>query len=258
MMQNRWLSFGCIAVLAVLAITVRIGAKTQAISAVPTFEVASVKPNPNVKAVSSKVANPGGLVYLFVTLSDCIQAAYGVNDEQISGPDWIRSEHYDIQGKAEGNPNSDQLMAMLQTLLSERFQLKMHREQKELPVYALTVAKGESRLVRHTGDDAMKVQFVGGRILLQSASTAEFVKFLKSFPLDRPIRDNTGLTGKFDFSLILGSPEMDAGTLKRTLARGDAGIISDALAPLGLKLEPQKALTDAVIVDHVERPENQN
>ena len=102
-----------------------------------TFEVAAIKPNPTLKATPSKVVNPGGLIYTFVTLSDCIEAAYGIKSHQLSGPEWLRSEHYDITAKATGNPTNGQLMIMLQSLLAERFKLAFHHDrQKEVPVYS--------------------------------------------------------------------------------------------------------------------------
>src|SRR5208337_3976872 len=79
-------------------------------------------------------------------LRDCLQAAYGLQDYQISGPDWLRSERYDIAAKAAGATTGDQAKLMLQTLLAQRFQLTLHRETKDLPVYALVPAKGGHKL----------------------------------------------------------------------------------------------------------------
>jgi uncharacterized protein (TIGR03435 family) len=202
--------------------------------------------------------NPGGLIFKLVSLSDCIQAAYGVKSHQISGPDWIRTERFDISARAEGNPSNDQLMLMLQSLLADRFKLRLHPEKKELPVYLLTVAKNGHKLHSSESPDPMKTQFAAGAIGFQNASVADLTRFLAAFPFDRPILDGTGLSGKFDFALTLGSPDMNPGDMKRTMVEGGVTIFMDALAPLGLKLEPQKTLADVLVVDHAERISAQN
>jgi uncharacterized protein (TIGR03435 family) len=230
-------------------------------SALPSFEVASIKPNPLIKERGSKVINPGGLIYTLVSLSDCIEAAYGVKSHQISGPEWIRSERYDINARAETTSNSEQLMLMLQSLLSDRFKLKLHNERKELPVYVLTLGKGGHRLRPSEGSEAMKIQFAGAGMAFQNASMTDLVQFMSAFRLDRPIVENTGLAGTYNFTLTIASPGGDpsqaAGDIKRSMAQGGSAIFMDAVAPLGLKLDPQKALTDVLVVDHAERPSNQ-
>jgi bla regulator protein blaR1 len=113
----------------------------------PRFEVASIKPSsqegPDVKRPGLDVRMlPGGrLVAKEVLLRYFIQNAYGVEPFQISGgPAWIDSAYYDINAKAEGNPNNSQLRLMMRALLEERFKLRLHHETKELPVYELTAA----------------------------------------------------------------------------------------------------------------------
>jgi uncharacterized protein (TIGR03435 family) len=242
-----------------LALSIEIGAHAQS-KGTPslTFDVASVKLNPNLKASASKILNAGGLIYTFVTLSDCIQTAYNVKSYQVSGPEWIRSEHYDINARAEGSPSKDQVLNMFQSLLAERFRLKVHREQKEVPVYALSVNKAGHRLKPRAGEEPMTLQFADGGMTFQSASIAEFIQFLASFSFDRSLVDNTGLTGKFDFSLKIVGPDANVGDVKRALSQNGSSVIMDAVAPLGLKLEPQKQLADVVVLDQVERPVPQN
>ena len=103
----------------------------------------------------------------------------------------------------------------------------------------------------------MKIQFAGGGMAFENASISDLVQFLAAFRLERPVVDNTGLTGTFDFTLTVGSPDGDAGEMKRALAQAGTSIFMDALIPLGLKLEPQKALTEVLIVDHAERASTQ-
>jgi uncharacterized protein (TIGR03435 family) len=117
----------------------------QTAAAPPAFEVASIKPTaPSTDGrVMRRVGGDPGLVdYTNVTLKIVLARAYGVKDYQISGPDWLDTEGFDIKAKVPDGVPKEQIPAMLQTLLAERFGLTLHKETKTLPVYALTVAKG--------------------------------------------------------------------------------------------------------------------
>ena len=124
----------------------------------PAFEVASVKPNPNAKAGGEGSARetidsaPGSLTMRNVSLRSCVRWAYGLRDYQLTAPASTAAERYDIVAKATGPAPVNQLRLMLQTLLAERFQLALHRESRELPVFALTVAKNGPRLRAPTAD----------------------------------------------------------------------------------------------------------
>src|SRR5690349_3137039 len=115
----------------------------------PAFEVASVKvhirtPGP-LRAYSH--VQPAGIDFNNVALKGCIRSAYGMEAYRIlGGPDWTASERYDIVAKAAAAAPKDQLMLMLQTLLEDRFKLKVHRETRELPVYGLVVARNGPKL----------------------------------------------------------------------------------------------------------------
>ena len=118
----------------------------------PAFDAASVKPNTSHpvngegRPRTAVNASPGSLNLQNMTLSQCIQWAYNVPGFQVTGPSWIESERYDIVAKAAGPAPNDQLRLMLQTLLKERFKLTFHRDRKDLPGYALLVAKGGPKL----------------------------------------------------------------------------------------------------------------
>ena len=95
--------------------------------------------------------------FTFFSLKDLIQIAYKVKGYQISGPDWASSERFDISATIPAGVKRDQLPEMLQALLAERFQLKLHRTEKEFSVYGLVVAKGGSKMKEaapETGDEA--------------------------------------------------------------------------------------------------------
>src|ERR1035441_369909 len=118
----------------------------------PTFEVASVKPNPNCRPSPNVGPLPGRLEFACITLRELIKAAYGgftgekLNArflDAVGGPAWLDTEWYQIAAKAEGKPSAAQMMGpMLQVLLEDRFQLKVHIESRQSPVFALTLAKG--------------------------------------------------------------------------------------------------------------------
>lgn len=120
-----------------------------AIAAPAAFEVASIKPHqptPGPMRVARSAEN-GRLSYVNVTLKVCIRAAYGLRPYQVSGgPSWIGSDTYDIAAIAEGRATKEQMMPMLQALLADRFKLATHRETKDLPIYALVVAKNGPRI----------------------------------------------------------------------------------------------------------------
>ena len=112
----------------------------------PAFEVASVKPNRSGGGSTHSDSDNGRITCVNMSLKRYIARAYGVREDQISAPDWLATERFDLVAKASSSVNSDTLMQMLQTLLAERFKLVVRRESKELPVYALVVAKNGPKL----------------------------------------------------------------------------------------------------------------
>src|SRR5260370_530147 len=180
------------------------------------FEVATIKPvGPEVPAgrwIRMQSANRfmaknhGGETLL--------AAAYNLNPPMISaGPPWVESERYDILGKTAGDvrPNLEEQMSMLRKLLAERFKLSFHREQKEFSIYALTIAKGGSRLKESTvSPDASPegpppLVFVispqSVRLPARNATMAELASVFQRSAPDRPVVDKTGLSGTSDFDL---------------------------------------------------------
>lgn len=190
------------------------------------------------------------------TISRLIAFAWGVNQNQIvDAPNWIRDEHYDMDGEtnAQTDPTVPEQQQLIQKLLAERFGLRFHREKRELAVYALVVAKGGPKLTPAALPNAQPGQHNEGHGAqttrsFTSAAMSDFVLTMQFF-LDRPLVDQTGLTGRYDFSL--------------TYTYADASN-SDPDAPpplftalqeqLGLKFQPVKAATDVLVVDHVEYP----
>jgi uncharacterized protein (TIGR03435 family) len=174
-----------------------------------SFEAASIKLHPEPIAFSSDSAAHGSRVTATaITLIDLITNAYGVRYDQISGgPSWVKSEHYDVVAKAEGESTitKDQLRQMLQTLLADRFQLKIHREAKETPVYQLVVGKGGPKL-KEAAPDA-KGGYVSrgsdtGQMRMEATKgTMEQLARQLSVTAGRPVIDKTGLTGYYAYTL---------------------------------------------------------
>src|SRR5690348_16019398 len=111
----------------------------------PSFEAASIKPHPPpITSEYDPLVRGSQVVCLACTLHDMITSAYRVRDDQVAGcPSWLTAEHYDLEGKAAGDAplTRDRGMLMLQSLLDERFQLAIHRETREMPVFELVVAR---------------------------------------------------------------------------------------------------------------------
>ncbi len=222
-----------------------------------SFEVASIKLHPGPIAFSSDSQVHGSRVTATaLTLIDLITNAYGVRYDQISGgPSWVKSERYDVAAKAEGEGTitKDQLRQMLQTLLADRFQRKIHREARETPVYRLVVGKGGPKLKEAapdaTGGYVSRGSNTGQMRMEASKGTMEQLARQLSVTAGRPVIDETGLTGFYKYTLDWLSanqpPDPDSDV---------ASIFTALQEQLGLKLEPAKAAVETLVVDRAERP----
>jgi len=150
---------------------------------------------------------------------------------------------------------------MFQTLIADRFKLAMHREQKELPVYALLVGKNGSRLHKSDGDGDFSMGPTSGGIGFEKISMADFAaRFLSRLPpIGRPVLDKTGLEGRYDFTLALAAaPGTGADSIKKSALEEGFSLFAYALDQLGLRLEAQKTLMEMLVVDHVEKTPTEN
>jgi bla regulator protein blaR1 len=247
------------------------GINGQTTPAPTAFTVASVKPNKSSDDRFMMRPLPGGgLTATGVTLRMLIMNAFGVAGYQISGaPSWIGTERWDIEAKTDGVQGflpRDQFAAVLRRLIEERFQMKTRRETKEMPVYAMMVAKNGSKLKPHPVDSTEVKpfgRFGHGSATFTNSSLAGFAVQL-SMNLGRPIVDQTDLKGRYDFTLEWtpapgeGDPEafgLAPQAQIAPLADSNGPSIFTALEEqLGLKLESQKGPVEIVVIDHVERP----
>jgi uncharacterized protein (TIGR03435 family) len=228
----------------------------------PQFDVASIKPNsPGGVSTGDFRFLPGGrLSAEKVVLRFFIQNAYGLKPFQLSGgPDWIASQGYDIEAKAEGNPSNAQMQKMMQTLLEDRFKLKYHRETKDLPVYTLAAAKGGLKLPdAKEGSDRATIRIsrmTGVQLTGEKITVAELARVLSNL-LSRTVIDKTGFTGTFAAHLSFALDDTLAG-LPHFPDAPDPAIPSVFVAieeQLGLKLESTKGPVEILVIDHIERP----
>jgi uncharacterized protein (TIGR03435 family) len=238
----------------------------QSAATQPVFDVASVKPNtvginegPG-RGREETEHSPLSLTMRNVRLSSCMKWAYDVNDYQISGPDWINLERYDIAAKTSAPATEEQLKLMLRALLAERFKLTFHRQQKELQTFALTVGKNGPKLQESTGEGESLTKGNQMSVGLARTTMAQFAEMLSS-PLHTPVTDQTGLKGRYDFHLDL-VPFIPDECRDAPCGLGVIdmpNIIARAVQEqLGLALEPRKGPVDVLIVDHAEKVPTEN
>jgi uncharacterized protein (TIGR03435 family) len=247
-----------------LVSTSQVYAQTPATSL--EFEVASIKLNDPSETVGGRLELlPGGR---FATTNFPLRAvilrAYDVKDYQLLGaPDWLVKDRFSIQAKApQGSVSDAQTWLMVRRLLEDRFQLKTHRDTKELPVYALVVGKGGPKI--QAAKDSLVPSGLGvgrGSITARSATIAN-VAIALSRLLGRPVVDETQLSGTYDFKLhydqsSVGLPFSVQRQESDATAQPEAtepSIFTAVQEQLGLKLESTKGPVEVLVVDHVEKP----
>jgi len=233
------------------------GAFGQSADPAPAFDVASVK----VSAASREgmghgrmdaiTPSPGGVTMMNVRLKSVVQWAYHLQAIQVAGPGWLDNDRYDILAKASGPVSTDQLRAMTQTLLAQRFKLAFHRETKEMPAYVVTVAKGGHKMKpsEDEGEMAVKPGANGMTALFTHVTVAQLGEMVGS-PLQAVVVDQTGLKGAWDFTL-------DATSIGMTQPTGideAINLIIQALnEQVGIKVDQKKLPAEVLIVDHAER-----
>jgi len=239
----------------------------------PTFDVISVKVNNSGSNGVTMGSSPDGLHATNIPAQLIFKQAFAfaLNDSLIFGaPAWAQTTRFDIDAKVGASDvdafralTNDQRRLMVVQILTDRFQFAYHTETRQLPEYALTVAKGGSKLQpSQPGNDAnghpkrSTMNVHDGLITGQGVPLEPLIHFL-SDRVGRPVEDKTGLTGLYDFTLQLG----DAGHDDQ---RGpDATAPADTSAPsiftalqeqLGLKLDAEKGPVQVVVIDHIEMP----
>lgn len=182
-----------------------------------------------------------------------IQEAWNLKQYQISLPQGANDIVFNVVAKAEGNAERSraEFRPLLQTMLVERFHLKFHREQRETPVYALVIGKGGPKFHESDPDAAPKFfHGVNGRNQYMDFRQATMQMVADEIAVDRPVIDKTGLTGKYDIRLE-ATPEF---RINNNPQPDDLRVFGAIQQQLGLRLEPEKAMMEILVADHVENP----
>ncbi len=244
---------------------------------VPKFDVASIKPSPPDEGNTMMMFIQDGISIHGVPIKMLLRESFGIEDDRILGePGWTKSARFDIEAKvsAEDAPKlkalkMDQRRSMLLPLLEDRFGLKYHHETRELPMYALVIAKNGLKMKESAPDDpkdkprGRMLQYMGPGHIESTGTTVEMLSHILSRELGRSIEDKTGLKGRYDYVLRWTPADAPPPT-----AGGDSGAPKsdgeeEATGPslftameeqLGLKLESTKGQVDVVVIDHLDMP----
>ena len=246
----------------------------------PQFEVASIKRTPEDTSPGADFGvRPGGILRARNNdVANFIGNAYGVPGYLlVGGPDWVRADRYDLEAKASGERSRPEMMLMLQALLADRFQLRTHRDTREMPAYVMTLARGGARLQppkpcmevdpaappspRAPGETPLRSC---GNNLMNSRSRPPYMTWtanhvdsrsiagaLANF-FRRPVVDRTGLTGFFDIQIDL--PPLQPVTTDAGAAASDASVFTVLQEQLGLRVEEGRGPVDVLVIDRIERP----
>jgi uncharacterized protein (TIGR03435 family) len=261
---------------AIMTMTPRVPAQAPGGANSPAYDVVSVKENNSGTLSQSFHPSIDGLAMTNVTLKQIILLAFTPQSPNfiVGLPKWADTARFDINAKIDPdkvatlrqmprNEVNEQRKLMIQAILTSRFNLKVHHEEREFPAYALTVAKDGLKLREADANQpkspssdyhpGMATVYPDGRLKGQAISMDQFVRLI-SGSLDRQAVDKTGLTGKYDITLqwLPDNPPPDHSGQDGQAAK--ASIYTALQEQLGLRLEPTKASFDTVVVDHIDMP----
>jgi uncharacterized protein (TIGR03435 family) len=266
----------------------------------PAFEVASIRPSddqPVQANIGVKIS--GSQVRLsYLSLRDYISQAYRMRSGQIVAPEWLSQTRFDIAAKLPDGSSAAQVFEMLQTLLAERFELKIHRAMQEFPVYALTATKDGPKVsaivdtsdtpaaapgtvnVAASGSAAGIFMDLGGgasvnlannRLDVRKVTMAQLVEGLTRI-MDRPVINGTTLDGRYSFTVDLTEGDYRGSIVRSGLNQGvllppqalraldfaSSDPFSPTLHRYGLTLEPQKTNLEVIVVDSMRKTPKEN
>jgi uncharacterized protein (TIGR03435 family) len=286
---------------AVIAALLSPAAAAQTPAATPTFEVGVIRPSlpmaeaiPLLREGKLKVGisiDKARVDMGFVTLTDLIVEAYNVRPHQISGPDWLLMERFDIQAKLPDGDAQDQVPQMVRTMLADRFGLRLHTEARSISAYALIIGKNGPKLqpstlppdpepakglttmtpsaggkLASTGGPAGPTQMTMGpngmQLVMLKTKISALADMLTTI-LDKPVVDRTGLTG--DYQITLDIPQSDVANVARAFGMGGpattsgaptdpgGGSMFQAVEQFGLRLDSHKEQIETLVIDHIEK-----
>jgi uncharacterized protein (TIGR03435 family) len=219
------------------------------------FEAATARPNQCGSSPAGMRVSGAQLTIVNVPLQRIVGPAFGIGedriDSQLTGPSWMSTECYDITAKLPTGASMAQLPAMLQAFLRTRFGMSFHRETRELPAYALVVAKAGLKAQPAIAGGRTGFRIRPGHIESESATMAGLTDKLSRLA-DRPVVNKTDLAGSYQFRLDW-APDPTVND-----ANSGASLYSAIEEQLGLKLEARKEVMEVVVIDHIEKVATQN
>ena len=228
-------------------------------SAPPAFETASIHPNPRVERPDIKVS-PDTLILRNQPVFFLLEWAYDVTPAQIDAPPWFKESCFDILAKAARPVDESQMRLMLQTLLADRFGLKLHKESRTEPVYVMTLAKGGPKFEESATEGTFAMEQTGAfGLAAHHARMTDLAQGIGA-EIGRPVVDETGLKGRYEIRMNLApyaARAADGGT-----SPGQFDMMSILFTGLqdllGLKLEARKQSVDVLVIDHAEKTPTAN
>ena len=224
----------------------------------PEFEVVSVRPHPvGPIFMSSNMIRGSTYRGVAITLMDIVTDAYGLQRNQVSGgPAWITSDRFDVEAKAGGDAELplERARPMLQSMLAERFKLKVRREMREVPAYDLVTGKNGPKFKPSPQPDSQAPGFLtrfdtsGVHVVAAKGSMGRLAVQL-ALNSGRPVADKTGLTGEYEFQLDFAPDNSPAAV------DGSAPTLFTAIEDqLGLKLQPSRMTQEMLVIESAEKP----
>jgi len=238
------------------------------VNANPSFEVATVKPSTPNRPGKGFGFRGGHFVTVNTNLNDLIGFAYGLHGKQIvDAPAWFGTDLFDIEGKpdVDGRPNQKQMSMMVQKLLADRFKLTFHHDQRELAVYAISVANGGPKMTKSTSGPNDSTSFFFrdlGDLTVRNKTMPDFAAWMQTV-LDRPVVDKTELSDRYDFELKWTPDDSQFAIFRGTGMvmpppkddpKAPPGLYTAIQEQIGLKMTPAKLPDDVIVIDHAEKP----
>jgi uncharacterized protein (TIGR03435 family) len=241
--------------------------KPMAADAKPKFDAVTVKPSDPNRPGKLFTVRGTHVMTINTNLNDLITFAYGLHAKQIvDGPAWLGTDKFDIDGVPDvpGRPSSAQMKMLIQDVLSERFGLKFHRDERELPVYVLTVAKGGPKMTVTADLPSANRNFLYrgfGDLHVTNSTMKDFCDGMQGSAMDRPVVDHTGLTERYDFTLKWTPDDSQFQQFGPRPVQKESddpnappGLPTALQEQLGLKMEAMRASAGVIVIDHVEKP----
>jgi uncharacterized protein (TIGR03435 family) len=230
----------------ILLVTATLAIRSQ------SFDVVSVKPNNSGSGRSTENTNPGRVIAENISARSLITQAFGVRQLQIlGGPGWVTTDNFDISATTGTTKdlNDRELRPYFESLLTQRFGFKYHRETKDAPIYSLVAGKGGARLTPHEGEvnTSVNISSGSGKVSVNACciSMADFANLL-SGRSDRIVVDNTGISGSYDVKLEWAPDPAPESTIPSLFAA--------LQEELGLRLEPARGPVEMIVIDSIEKP----